>query len=40
MIRAALILPLAWAAATAFAVTIDSAGGKLAHYQIHSCGAC
>jgi hypothetical protein len=35
MIRAALILPLAFA----LAVTIDSAGGKLAHYQINQCGA-
>jgi hypothetical protein len=42
MIRLALILPLTWALATACAVTLDSAGGKLAHAQIHptSCGAC
>lgn len=42
MIRLVLILPLAWALATAFAVTLDSAGGKLARAQIHptACGAC
>jgi hypothetical protein len=37
-----LIVAVSWLIATAFAVTIDSAGGKLAHAQIHptSCGAC
>ena len=40
MTRLAIFL-FAWSTATALAVTIDSAGGKLAYYQItHNCGAC
>lgn len=37
-----LIVAIAWVAAAALAVTVDSALGKLARAQIHatSCGAC
>jgi hypothetical protein len=41
MIRFILII-VAWTFATAAAITIDSAAGKIARAQIHpaSCGAC
>lgn len=37
-----LILAVSWIIAAALAVTIESAGGKIARAQIHttSCGAC